>query len=88
MGCHTWVYRKKLESEQTCSTADKGFIEVDELHDIIRISGYPEDRLKSFDEFINFVNNNKTRISYYGDDWKETIENFFLQNTDGYIEFG
>lgn len=95
MGCHTWFFRKVKENEKaddTCAFSeekygDDRYTNIDTPHDLFRIGGYPDDKLLSLQQTMEFIELNKERISF-GEDWEERLKEFWSKNPDGVIEFG
>ena len=95
MGCHTWFFRAIKENEiatDTCDYSDEMFGEdrytdIDTPHDLFRIGGYPDDKLLSLQQTMEFIERNKERISF-SENWEERLKEFWSKNPDGVIEFG
>ena len=69
MGCHTWFFRPIKENEiptDICEYSDimfgdDRFTDIDTPHDIFRIGGYPDDKLLSFQQTMEFIKNNEKK---------------------------
>ena len=53
--------------------------------ELMRVDGYPEIILHSFEETLSFINKNPSLICYYN---LEEIEQFWKENPDNIINFG
>lgn len=66
----------------------------DLTHDVFRIGGYPNDKLFSLQETLDFIEKYKDKIYHYhfnnvtNQDWKEQLEEFWVKYPDGMIDFG
>lgn len=100
MGCHTWHYIKsaktKEELKHQVSICNKkgNWEDSNEYHDTFRVWGYPNDKLYSYKDTLDFIEkfekkndykielllNEKTRKTY--------LEEFWNQYPDGAIDFG
>ena len=95
MGCHTWFFRPIKENEiptDICEYSDimfgdDRFTDIDTPHDIFRIENYPEVYLTSLFETLNFIEQNKEKVTF-SENWKEKIEEFWRIFPNGVIEFG
>lgn len=95
MGCYTWFFRPIKENEtpsNTCEYSDLEFGEdrytdSDTPHNLFRIGGYPNDKLLSLEQTMNFIERNKERISFT-ENWETKLKNFWSENPNGVIEFG
>ena len=95
MGCHTWFFRPIKENEiteDTCDYSDEMFGEdrytdIDTPHDLFRIGGYPDDKLLSLQQTMQFIERNKERMSF-SENWEDRLKEFWSKNPDGVIEFG
>lgn len=95
MGCHTWFFRPIKENEiaeDTCEYSDEMFGEdrytdIDTPHDLFRIGGYPDDKLLSLQQTMQFIERNKEQMSFT-ENWEERLKEFWAKNPDGVIEFG
>lgn len=70
---------------------DKGlFITDDSLpHDVFRIGGYPENKLFSMQDTLDFMESNKYKINMDNKiECLERLKLFWKQNPDGMINFG
>jgi hypothetical protein len=67
---------------------DKGwFIECDEFHDVFRKYGYPDDKLFSYQETMDYINDPKNECVVY-DHTDEHLKRFWDKHPDGLILFG
>lgn len=97
MGCHTWFFRPIKENEEPsyyCGYSDEKYGEnkytnVDTPHNLfrIRIGYYPNAKLLSLEQTIEFIEYNKENISFV-ENWEERLKEFWSKNPDGVIEFG
>jgi hypothetical protein len=95
MGCHTWFFRPIKENEvavDTCEYSSEMFGEdrytdIDTPHDLFRIGCFPEDKLLSLEQTLEFIERNKERMSF-SLDWETSIKEFWTKHPDGVIEFG
>jgi hypothetical protein len=65
----------------------KGWFVECEYHDVFRKYGYPEDRLFSLQETLDYINNPNNKCVVY-DDTNRRLEEFWNKYPDGFIEFG
>ena len=94
MGCHTWFFRPIKQNEipsDTCDYSDEKFGEdrytdIDTQHDLFRIGGYPDDKLLSLEQTMEFIERNKERMSF-SENWEIKLKEFWSKNPDGVIEF-
>ena len=56
-------------------------------HDLFRRHDYPEDKLFSLKETMNFVEDWTPMLSFT-ENWEDNVKKFWLENPDGMIEFG
>lgn len=61
--------------------------DVDGYHDLFRKYGYPEDRLFSLEETLEYINDPKNECQTY-DKTVERLTKFWTENPDGMITFG
>jgi hypothetical protein len=95
MGCHTWFFRPIREGEipaETCEYSEEEFndhryTDRDTPHDLFRIGTYPNDKLLSLGQTMIFIEHNKEQM-LFSENWKEKVEDFWLKNPNGVIEFG
>jgi len=87
--------RYRHEDNLTDYINGKGFYTTknDMQHDLFRIGNYPEDKLFSLTETLDFIEKNKDKIhSYYfnkvqNKDYKQQLEEFWKTYPDGMIRF-
>jgi len=78
MACHTWFFRPTKENEiakDTCEYSYETFGEdkytdIDTPHDLFRIGGYPDDKLLSLQQTMEFIKLNKEQMSFC-ENWEE-----------------
>lgn len=63
------------------------YAEVDGYHDLFRKYGYPEDRLFSLEETLDYINDPKNECQTY-DQTIEWLTKFWTENPEGMITFG
>jgi hypothetical protein len=74
-------------SSLTVYVKDKGFYDEAEFHDAFRRGGYPDDRLFSLEETLNYIKDPENKCSV--DDYTEdTLKRFWERHPDGMIQFG
>jgi hypothetical protein len=79
MGCHTWFYssQEKLDKQIDCGT-----------HDLFRYRVYDSEIvLKSFDETMDFIKDEKNNCEVF-EDTNKYLKDFWDKYPDGRIEFG
>lgn len=90
MGCHTWFFRPIAEGETSCNYcehSETGFTDVGAPHNLFRVGGYPEDKLLSLEETLDFIERNKETVSF-SENWERKLVDFWEKNPNGVIEFG
>lgn len=64
------------------------FISTNSLpHDVFRRHDYPEDKLFSLEDTMNYISKWKDKISF-SENWEDNVKKFWSENPDGMIEFG
>lgn len=89
--CREAVCKKfKYRNELTKYISGRGFyISTHELtHDLFRIGDYDQTKLFSYEETMKFIENNRNKIYYFHNTWKEDMIDFWKTYTDGMICFG
>lgn len=56
-------------------------------HDLFRRYDYPEDKLFSLKETMDFISIWKDKMTFF-DGWEDRVRKFWIENPDGMIEFG
>jgi hypothetical protein len=95
MGCYTWFYRPIKDNElptDSCEYSveqygDDRYTDIDTPHNLFRIRNYPNDKLLSLEQTMEFIEKHKERISF-SEDWEEELIKFWSKHPDGVIEFG
>lgn len=95
MGCSTWFFRPIKEGEipsDTCEYSeeiygDDRYTSIDTPHNLFRVRNYPEDKLLSLKETLDFIEKNKDSVTF-DYDWEARLIAFWDKNPDGVIEFG
>ena len=85
--CKRAVWNHQNDKELTEYVDGKGFYIEIGFHDMFRKYGYPDDRLFSLQETLNYINNPKNNCTVY-DDTIERLNKFWAKYPDGFIEFG
>ena len=63
------------------------YIEDTGFHDVFRKYGYPDDRLFSLEETLNYINNYENKCIVY-ENTIDLLKDFWSKYPDGFIEFG
>jgi hypothetical protein len=80
--------RYEHDEDLTTFEFDTFYVSTDELpHDLFRIGHYPENKLYSLYQTMKFINENKEKMSFC-DDWEKYLQEFWMKNPDGMIQFG
>lgn len=66
---------------------EEKYTDIDTPHDLFRIGGYPEDKLLSLKQTMEFIEKNKQLITFTKN-WEDNLKEFWSQNPDGIIDFG
>lgn len=66
---------------------EEKYIDIDTPHNLFRIGGYPEDKLLSLKQTMEFIEKNKQLITFT-ENWEDNLKEFWSRNPDGIIEFG
>jgi uncharacterized protein YhbP (UPF0306 family) len=105
MGCHTWYYKRTKSKIVPFSkkyhwkcldekVGNKLYIENEDYHDGIRVSGYPNDKLFNYTDFLKFITKNVRKLGYRGQSKRVTIQQkvamkrYFQKFPDSLITFG
>jgi hypothetical protein len=85
--CNVAVMRKQ---EGVCRyIPEKGlFVDIDGVHDVFRIGGYPDDTLFSLEETLKFIEDQGEKVYAKADNWQELLKYFWEKHPDGMIDFG
>ena len=83
--CDVAVYNK--QPEISFITERGFFIEHGEYHDLFRKGGYPETKLYSLKETMDYINDPENHCTVF-DFTNERLEEFWKECPDGSIEFG
>jgi hypothetical protein len=68
---------------------EKGlFVDIDGVHDVFRIGGYPDDTLFSLEETLKFIEDQGEKVYAKADNWQELLKYFWEKHPDGMIDFG
>jgi len=62
--------------------------EIDDFHDVFRVGGYPDDKLFSLDDTIEYINNKNCYFDTDMSDTVNTLKEFWDKYPDGMILFG
>ena len=84
-GCKEAIWNKQPDKELTIFIKGKGLFIETSYHDIFRRYGYPEVKLFSYEETIDYIIDNK--CYFYEDTLKQLIK-FWAEYPNGVIEFG
>ena len=85
--CQRAVWNHQDDENLTEYVDGKGFYMETGFHDIFRKYGYPEDKLFSLQETLNYINNPENACVTY-DKTFERLNEFWNKYPDGMIEFG
>lgn len=67
------------------SRTDSVYVEVEDIHDIFRLGGYPEDQLLSFKETLEYCQEKRCKISM---EQFQSLLDFWNKYPEGMIKFG
>lgn len=86
--CQRAVWNRQPDKNFTKYIDGKGlYIEDTVFHDVFRKYGYPEVKLFSLEETLDYINNPENECVLY-DNSIEMLEKFWTLYPDGFIEFG
>ena len=86
--CSRAVWDRQNDEDLTEYIEGKGlYIEDTGFHDVFRKYGYPDDKLFSLQETLNYINNPENACVTY-DKTFERLNEFWNKYPDGMIEFG
>lgn len=85
--CKRAVWNHQDDENLTEYIDGKGFYMETDFHDTFRKYGYPENRLFSLQETLDYINNPKNDCTIY-ENTIEILEEFWNKYPDGMIEFG
>ena len=85
--CQRAVWNHQNDNELTEYIEGKGFYVETGFHDMFRKYGYPEDRLFSLQETLDYINNPENNCTVYEESIKR-LEEFWSKYPDGMIDFG
>ena len=85
--CQRAVWNHQDDENLTEYIDGKGFYMETDFHDTFRKYGYPEDRLFSLQETLDYINNPENNCTIY-ENTIEKLEEFWNKYPDGMIEFG
>ena len=85
--CQRAVWNHQNDENLTEYIDGKGFYMETGFHDIFRKYGYPEDKLFSLQETLNYINNPENGCTVY-EHTIERLKEFWNKYPDGMIDFG
>ena len=86
--CQKTVWNNQNDKELTVYVEGKGlFIEDTGFHDVFRKYGYPDDKLFSLKESLDYINNTNNDCVIY-EDTVQRLTEFWNKFKNGMIEFG
>jgi len=86
--CQIAVWNHQNDKYLTEYIEGKGlYIEDTGFHDVFRKYGYPENKLFSLKETLEYINNPENNCTIY-ENTIERLEDFWINYPDGFIEFG
>ena len=85
--CQRAVWNHQNDNELTEYIEGKGFYVETGFHDMFRKYGYPDDRLFSLEETLNYINNYENKCIVY-ENTIDLLKDFWSKYPDGFIEFG
>jgi hypothetical protein len=96
MECHTWFFRPIKENEiaeDYCDYSQEMFDEdrytdIDTPHNLFRVGSFPDDKLLSLQQTMEFIEQNKDDYILFSENWEDRLKEFWAKNPDGVIEFG
>jgi hypothetical protein len=86
--CQRAVWNHQNDKNLTEYIEGKGlYIEDTGFHDVFRKYGYPENKLFSLEETLDYINNTENNCTVY-ENTIERLKDFWSNYPDGFIEFG
>jgi hypothetical protein len=86
--CQRAVWNHQNDKNLTEYIEGKGlYIEDTGFHDVFRKYGYPENKLFSLEETLDYINNTENNCTIY-ENTIERLKDFWKNYPDGFIEFG